>query len=98
MNDLYPPVEPEMEQVVHENLSFAETCLVMVRRIPPSNNWILGKPLTTSSEKWGLVWRVDFKRVNRVSRLINRVICWRTLDGKTGIVVASEQEVPPLHE
>jgi hypothetical protein len=53
----------------------------------------------THNDKWGLVWRVDFKYPHDdLAPLINRVICWRTDDGKgVNAEIAIGQHLAPLH-
>lgn len=94
-----PPLSPEGEKIVQGDPSFVAACQERIRYLASTGLWKLGKPLLTHSDKWGLVWRVDFEYPHDdLAPLINRAICWRTDDG-TGVnsEIAIGQQVAPLY-
>jgi hypothetical protein len=91
----FPPIVPDGEAVTEEP-SVTATCSEQVREF--TKHWQLGQPLLTRSDKWGLVWRVDFTMPGEsLAPLINRIICWQEPGGGVVITVAIGQPVPPLH-
>jgi hypothetical protein len=94
-----PPLAPEGEKIAQNDPDFATACLARVHYLAPTGQWKLGEPLLTHNDKWGLVWRVDFKYPHDdLAPLINRVICWRTDDGKgVNAEIAIGQHLAPLH-
>jgi hypothetical protein len=95
--DPIPPVAPEGEKIIAENSSFAEDCLSLYDKLIKRSKWVLGTSLVTQSERWGEIFRVDFKiPEDDLSPLVNRLICWRTPAGFFQLNVAIGQNAPPL--
>ncbi len=94
----FPPLSPAGETVVHDATSFAASCLSKLEAFPSRKNWKLGAPIVTRVDKWGLLWRVDFKIVGEeISPSVNRIVCWGTKDGTpVNIQIAIGQDVAPL--
>jgi hypothetical protein len=94
--ELSPPVAPDCESPAAPDASFLETCLALSREMADPARWELGVPLLTKSEKWGFVWRSDFKIPDQPYSSVNRIICWRGAGDKFSIMLAIGQDVPPL--
>ena len=77
--ELFPTVPSESETVVQNDPSFTDACKAKVADAAEKFGCRFENSILTRSEKWGLVWRADFKIKNQSSEtgLINRVICWR---------------------
>lgn len=92
-----PPTDPATEEVTVDDESFVEECDTVVGEFLPRDSARLGAGLLTKTERWGLVWRADFTRLDSdLSPLINRIVCWRTDDGKIAACVAIGQSLAPL--
>jgi hypothetical protein len=95
-----PPLSPEGERVVDDDPAFTSECIDRLNKAtPPDYRPIqIGRPLTTRTAKWGLVWRVDFTQSQMKSTLVHRVVCWRASGGE-GILMqlALFQSLAPLH-
>jgi hypothetical protein len=95
----WPPLTPDGEAETDDPSSLAEACRAMWKDLIAKGGWQLGTPLVTKSQKWGMVYRVDFAMPGPdLSPLINRLICWRTTSGQLGTMVAVGQHVPPLND
>jgi hypothetical protein len=93
----FPPISPEGETVVSESPSFLATCLSHSNQMVQSGGWVLGTQLFTRSDKWGMIWRVDFKIPSEdVSPMVNRIICWQEPNERVNVMFAIGQDVPPL--
>jgi hypothetical protein len=92
-----PSLEPDGQIVTADKTAFTEKCRALADEFPSRKNWQLGQPLLTESEKWGLVWRVDFILSDaNSSHLVNRIVCWENPDGKISIEIAIGQRLTPL--
>jgi hypothetical protein len=94
-----PPLTPDNDEIVlPEDASFTALCISEIRATPSGRTYQLGVPLLTRSEKWGLIWRVDYQVPGlRLYPLINRVVCWQAPgSGIGGIITALGQELQPL--
>jgi hypothetical protein len=81
----FPSWEPEPnETVVPEAAAFLDACQRMIAYRVDKGGWILGDSTLTHSDRWGLVWRVDFTRKRDLpdQSSDNRLICWGTPDGE----------------
>src|SRR6516165_11079464 len=91
----FPPISPEGETVVPESPSFLAACLSHSNQMVQSSGWLLGTQLLTRSDKWGAIWRVDFKIPGEdISPLVNRIICWQEPNERINIMYAIGQDVP----
>ena len=92
-----PSLDPDGHIVTADNTTFTGKCLSLVDKFSSGNNWRLGQPLLTRSERWGLVWRVDFTFSDaEPSHLVNRIVCWEFPDGNVSIEIAIGQHLTPL--
>jgi hypothetical protein len=92
-----PSLDPDGQILTADNTTFTTKCVSLVDKVSSGKNWQLGQPLLTRSEKWGLVWRVDFKISDAdFSPLVNRIVCWEIADGNNAIDIAIGQHVAPL--
>lgn len=95
----FPEAVPEGETVVAGEARFVDACRSAIADDARKFGWSFGNSILTQSEKWGLVWRVDFftpaNGVNSV--LVNRAICWGQSDGTVnGKVLAFGQRIARL--
>lgn len=97
--ELFPAVPFENETIVRNDSSFVDACKAKVADAAEKFGWRFETSVLTRSEKWGLVWRADFRIKNQSAerKLINRVICWRE-PGATEIrlAVTFGQQIEPL--
>jgi len=93
----FPSLSPSAERDAPENPAFVEDCLASLDGLKKLGAIEVGSRLLTESEKWGLVFRADFT-VNHTSNgnLIDRLICWKQMDGHIGTIYAVGQNIPPL--
>ena len=97
--DIYehPPTEPTGEHVIQDASAFGADCLGQAQDLAAAGRLELGTPLLTRSDKWGVVWRVDFKIAGQdLQPLVNRIVCWNKPDGSRHIEVAIGQSIRPL--
>jgi hypothetical protein len=74
-----PQMEPQNELMAPSETAFVEECKARISDDAKKFGWIFGNSIVTRSDKWGLIWRVDFFLPGDEKRrgLINRIICWR---------------------
>jgi hypothetical protein len=98
MADETPPMVPDRETVVADEPFFVDACKAAFADAAQRLGWSFGKSLLTQSQKWGLVWRVDFVIPGHPtnSRWINRAMCWGNAGGVEGMAVAFGQQIAPL--
>jgi hypothetical protein len=79
LQDMIPSVAPENELEVPDDPSFVATCMAWIADDAERLGWRFGNSTLTQSDKWGLVWRVDFRTKNQSeqSASVKRVLCWR---------------------
>jgi hypothetical protein len=96
--DEIPPLVPDRETVVAYEPIFVEACTAAFADDAVKFGWSYGKSLLTRSQKWGLVWRVDFVIAERAasSRFVNRAMCWGSAGNVEGKAVAFGQQIAPL--
>jgi hypothetical protein len=95
--DLGPPADPATEEVAADDPTFVEECRSAVDHFVARLAMQLGQHLLTRSDKWGLVWRVDFIYFDHdLSPYINRIVCWRTDNGKVAVSFTVGQLLMPL--
>jgi len=82
---------PEPDEQVREDSPFVAECLSNTKGL----GWELGTSLLTYSDKWGEIWRVDFKYGN-LHPLVNRIMCWKKPDGQFVLGVVVGHVLPPL--
>jgi hypothetical protein len=94
LNEDVPPLSPEGETVVEDDPAFTEECWALA---PKNDSYTFGTPVTTRTDVWGLVWRVDFvaKGMDFEPR-INRYVCWRNSRGALSDQIAFGQDIAPL--
>jgi len=93
----FPPVSSEGEQSIPDQKEFVGDCLSQLSVLRKMGEVHIGNQLVTQSPIWGTIFRADFtidKRVNPNS--VDRLICWKRADGRTGSFIAMGQPVPPL--
>ena len=92
-----PSLDPDGQIVTADNTAFTEKCLSLIDKFSLGKNWRLRQPLLTRSEKWGVVWRVDFTISDAdSSHLVNRIVCWEVPDGNISMEIAIGQHLTPL--
>jgi hypothetical protein len=102
MTDLpeLPPASPEGETVVADERLFIDACKSAIADQAQTLGWSFGNSVLTHSDRWGLVWRVDFFVIGRPvqhTSLINRAIHWGKSDGTIdGAAFLFGQQVAPL--
>jgi hypothetical protein len=90
-----PPLDPQNEHPVAGEPLFLSQCDLLLQKT--TSLFDLEKPVVTLSTTWGLVLRRDFKFKNSDEEHgINRVICWKNLEGKIAMLIAIGQVVTPL--
>ena len=80
---------------------FEAECKAEISDISESLGYVFKSSILTKSEKWGLIWRVDFEIRGRTNRLgvVNRVVCWRKPDQageRVGVSVGFGQRISPI--
>jgi len=89
-----PPVTSEHERAAPVDTALLRACMSLSAHLVEGLGWELGAPDFTHSDKWGSVLRLDFRLPGKApSNSINRMICWRAVDGEYRIVYASYPEV-----
>jgi hypothetical protein len=83
-----PPLLPEGEKPWQDE-AFSELCSSAVAPRATRQKWILGEPALTHSDKWGLIWRVDFAyhHTSPVLDINSRIIFWKGSDGELRITI-----------
>ena len=95
--DLFPPDVPGDEAPAPEDSPAAQACIALVESQTARHGRTLGRRRVTQSERWGVILRVDFTFPGTgPSSRVNRAICWRQPDGKTGFGHSIGQDIPPL--
>jgi hypothetical protein len=98
-SQLFPEAVPGGETVILDETRFVEACKSAIADEARELGWSFGNSILTQSDKWGLVWRVDFFLPDRAvnSALVNRAICWGQSDGTVnGKAVLFGQQIPRL--
>jgi hypothetical protein len=74
----FPTLTVGRDENVVQNVSFQARCVEIFEDRSERLHWALIKSLLTQTDKWGLVWRVDFKDTEyKTSDMnINRMVCW----------------------
>jgi hypothetical protein len=94
-----PPLEPEEDVVIVDEPTFLNACKSLIAEDAERFEWSFGNALLTRSEKWGLIWRVDFttKYGGPVTNRTNRIICWGDASGSfLGLSVSFGQAITQL--
>jgi hypothetical protein len=98
--DPYPPLVPDGERVAPSGPEFVSACLAQLEDRLKDLLGIQLLPATqlvTQSDRWGTVFRMDFEVAGIDPKWrVNRIICWQRPDGKSGVMFAIGQHVPPL--
>ena len=101
----FPPISPgEEEEVLPRDLEYENGCLSSVSGMTEKLKYQFKNSLLTRSQKWGLVWRVDFVVLGSYSygsNSINRMIFFRLPNAAkdevvSGMTTAFGQRVKPL--
>jgi hypothetical protein len=97
-HDEFPPLVPDNEIVVADEMSFVEACKAALSADAQAFQWVFGKSVVSRSQRWGLIWRVDFVIAGRPkkARMINRAMCWGGVDEIQGTAVSFGQSIAPL--
>lgn len=91
-----PPLEPTGETVVAGHAAFVLRCRHIAGSVIGEDS-TLGTEMLTDSERWGPVWRADYKLAEiDLSPWVNRVVCWIKPDGGFHIGISLGQDIPPL--
>jgi hypothetical protein len=94
--DFAPPFGPD-DEVLATDARFETACLLESASMAKSANWELLSPLMTRSEKFGLVWRVDFRfPLETDDHEVNRIMLWKLPNGEWGRFFGANIGVPPL--
>ena len=98
---ILPALAPSDDEVVlPADPSFESECMAAISDSAKELKWQFKNSILTRSEKWGLVWRVDFETpgVSASTGFINRVACWRLPEegSALGLLIAHGQRVSPL--
>lgn len=96
---LYPDLVPHDETEATDNPAFLAACNATVSDLAAALGWRLGNSISTFSDAWGLVYRIDIysKGTSPNSRALNRFICWGTADGEiVGTAFVCVQNGEPL--
>jgi len=93
-----PPLEPKEEIVLLDEPTFLNACKTLIAEDAEKFEWSFGKSLLTRSERWGLIWRVDFvTRYSPAPNCTNRIMCWRDASGSAiGLWIAFSRPIAPL--
>jgi len=92
-----PPLVPEVESAMAEGAPLVEECRAILKKSVDGDRWQVGPSLIANSDKWGVVYRADFKIPGPdLSPLINRFVCWRTTGGHIRIMMAVGQGIAAL--
>jgi hypothetical protein len=101
-DELFPPLVPTNEVVLAPDPAFEAECMSEISDGAKEDNWRFKNSILTKSEKWGIVWRIDFDMPGQPANygLVNRVACWRkpeeTGNGPSGTYIAFGQRISPL--
>ena len=90
-----PPLAPE-DEMRASNPEFETVCLNKFVNMVIAQHLVLGKRVMTHSKAWGWVWRVDFQFDKEPSSFVDRILCWRTPEGRLDIIFAFGQQIAPL--
>jgi hypothetical protein len=101
VNEMRPPSVPASDETqIKPDPSFEAECMAALADTANQNNWQFKNSLLTRSEKWGLVWRVDFVTpVGTRPGAGNRATCWRLpeqAEGELGLSIDFKQGRQPL--
>jgi hypothetical protein len=90
--DQHPGYSPENE-LVSSNEAFATACAARIAQYTEALGWEPAKFVVTESEKWGLVWRADYRKDSSLRRSWMRIVCWQQR-GERGISGTAYGSVP----
>ena len=93
--DQAPPLDSH-DETLADNPEFETACLNAIITTVSARHWLLGRSLMVYNEMWEWVWRADFRLDNAPETGVNRVLCWRTAEGRLDIAFAFGQEIAPL--
>ena len=86
-----PPESPEGERPAVADPAFAADCRANIFAMT-KGSVVWEAELFTYNERWGLVWRADFRQSNRKAQLYpTRVVYWRTDQGGPGTIISNRQ-------
>ncbi|MBY3102323.1 hypothetical protein HFO69_32285 [Rhizobium laguerreae] len=90
-----PPVEPAPdEQQTTLDRDFLDDCHGAIAELELDSAWNFKEELQTRSAIWGGLLRRDF--VIPGETLLNRLICWKSSNGRAAIAIAVGQDVTAL--
>jgi hypothetical protein len=74
-----PSLVPENGEVAISDPAFVQECKATFADAAEKLDWHFGDFVLTRSEKWGLIWRIDFVvgRKPNEAKTVYRAICWR---------------------
>ncbi|WP_017965576.1 hypothetical protein [Rhizobium leguminosarum] len=92
-----PPVEPAPEeQQTTLDRDFLDDCQSTIAELKLNNAWTFKEELQTRSVIWGELLRRDFLIPGEVPEYVNRLICWKSSNGRAAIAIAVGQDLKPL--
>jgi len=91
-----PPLDPGAEPRMPGH-AFNEECVAFCQQLLCENERLCGAGIVTETEKWGLVWRADYKSLgSSFPNLVNRVVLWKSPAGAFRFLFAGLQEIAAL--
>ncbi|HYE47274.1 MAG TPA: hypothetical protein VEA44_16035 [Caulobacter sp.] len=93
---ILPPPNPENEEVVISDDSYATECLEKATGLESLRAANLVTQLISRSGTWNRVWRAEFEVVVDESPSRLRVVCWEYYSGEGGFAVFDAEDLPPL--
>ena len=97
-----PPLAPDVgaETEIADDTSFVAQCMSIISPLAKIHDYHLGPSLLTSHERFGRVFRVDFKNPRLVghmyARFQERIIFWINTDGNLAYSIDGENDLVPL--
>jgi hypothetical protein len=93
----FPPLTPMGEAATPNDSAFVKDCLLTLDRLSPMGHIEPGAQRLTENNRWGLVFRVDFRIDGDLSAdSLNRLVCWKDDNGKIATMFAIGQNIEPL--
>ncbi len=78
--DNVPLADAGSEKVVPDNPKFIAECKSQAGY--DMSRWVIYKSVLTLTEKWGLVWRLDYSDPSYRIGFINTLVCWKQVTGE----------------
>ena len=78
-NDV-PPAVPMAERIAKDNSAFVTECKAHIGY--DMSQWVIKNAALTETDKWGLVWRLDYTEPTSPPRSISTLVCWKLGNGE----------------